>query len=88
MANPASVACATDTWTKVASAVTSGQVRIETSGPNYYLVVFRVSGDPAPVNFDGAQQMKYGKPEVISAKEQIDVYIYPKGAAGQVGVDL
>lgn len=88
MANPAITAIPANTWVKVATDVTTGQVwRREKTVT--YAHTYRLTGQAAPtdltdavVAFDGCDNMP------ISASAGIDVYIYAYDEAGSVRVDV
>jgi len=84
--DPAIVACPQDTWTKVATAVTSGNVWIKnTSG--LYSQTYRLTGEAAPT--DSTENVLMEMPgDCIRATEAIDVYIYCEKVAGSVRVDV
>jgi len=86
MADPATVSCPADAWTKVASAVTTGQVWILDTTPRY-VQTYRTAGNPAPTD-DALAGPFQGESMLISAGAPIDVYIKPRGSAGKVRVDL
>lgn len=87
MADPVIVACAADTWVKVATNVTTGFVWIMKSGPNVYVQTYRDTGEAAPTDDTDAVKMPPpGMP--ISASAGIDVYIKARNVAGSVRVDL
>jgi hypothetical protein len=87
MANPAVVACTKDTWVKVATNVTAGQVHKLSSAPNQYLHTYRMTTEAAPTTLAEAVVMQTVSLP-ISAAAGIDVYIYAQGAAGSVRVDV
>ena len=89
MANPVFFDIPEDEWTKVATSVVTGMVHKVESTPDSYQQTYRLTGEDAPtaesdgvVLFDGMQS------EPISSSDSIDVYIWAKGAAGRVRVDL
>lgn len=88
MADPAVVACPKDVWTKVASAVTTGQIWILNTKPNVYRQTYRVAGNPAPVGSVPEEKAFQGEVMQISAGVAIDVYLFPVGKDGSVRVDL
>jgi len=86
MANPELIDCLVDTWTKVASNVTMGNVWKKNSLAEYYQT-YRTAGADAPTNReDGVVFNDLMIP--ISAQAGIDVYIYCHGQDGKVRVDL
>jgi len=87
MANPAIVACTKDTWVKVATNVTAGQVHKLSSAPSQYSHTYRATGEAAPTTRAEAVVMS-AVSLPISAAAAIDVYIYAHGAAGSVRVDV
>lgn len=89
MANPSVVACAADTWVKVASAVTAGALYNMTPTVEY-MQTYRMAGQAAPSNNDGAI-LAFSDPYAplaISAAAAIDVYLKAVGANGSVRVDV
>lgn len=88
MANPATVSCDADVWTKVATAVKSGQVSIKNNAPRVYRCTYVVTADPAPSDDSVALAFDEDGSLPISADEEIDVYIKPVGANGLVIVEI
>ena len=89
MANPVIISLDADTWTKVASNVTGGQVKKLDTRPNLYLETYRTSGDPAPTDLSEGVPCFVGRySEEISASAGIDVYIMAVGQNGRVRVDV
>ena len=87
MANPDIQTLPADTWTKVASAVTGGQIHKITSTPIAYFTFYKVAGDPAPVGRNIGEQ-RLEDTDDISSMSAIDVYVYPLGGIGKIRVDL
>lgn len=86
MADPVIVECPVDEWTLVATNVLSGTVKIVKTDPDAYYETYRMTGNPAPTDLtDG---FPFRELLDISDGLGIDVYIWPKGAAGRVRVDL
>lgn len=88
MANPINVTCPKDIWTKVASNITSGVVKIIDTRPNLYLETYRINADPSPANNDGANPVDSNRELIIQSSLSIDIYIQPVGADGEVRVDI
>ena len=89
MANPTFVNCTKDTWTKVATNVTTGAIRKFDLTPYEYLQTYRETGDPAPtLKSDGVPAFEDSRTEIISAVNGIDVYLYPITDNGRVRVDI
>ena len=87
MADPVIVACAADTWVKIATGVIYGQVWIKDFTPNRYLQAHVDTTNPAPV--DNTKAVAFiGITMSIRADVAIDVYLKAVGAAGSVRVDL
>jgi len=86
MADPVLVPCPADQWTKVATAVTIGQIWKQRTDLEYWQT-YRATGGAAPSDLTDAQAW-VGQSAKISAPSAIDVYIYPKKKAGSVRVDL
>ena len=88
MANPTIVNCAADTWVKVATNVTNGQIHVKDTSPRY-LSTYRVTGDPAPTDDADSVQLFASTPySYISSTVAIDVYVKAIGEAGKVRVDI
>ena len=86
MTNPVEVTILDGEWTKVATAVQSGFVRLLNQSPANYLYTHRDTGDAAPTDkTEGA--IFEGFSMEISSSVDIDVYIYAAGG-GEVRVDL
>jgi hypothetical protein len=89
MANPVFVNCPANTWMRVASNVTTGQVWKSDKSPNLYLQTYRMTGNAAPVNqSEGVPCFHSNVFEEISSSAEIDVYIYAVGVDGRVRVDI
>jgi hypothetical protein len=89
MANPVIVPCPAGDWTKVATNVTTGQIKKLKTDPNKYLETYRTSGDPVPTEAtEGVPIFIESYSETISASAGIDVYIMAVGANGSVRADL
>lgn len=89
MADPVVVTCTKDTWVKVATSVTSGQVHKLGLSPNLYFQTYRLTGGAAPTNLaDAVTAFVNTDTEDIAASAGIDVYLYAKGAVGSVRVDV
>ena len=86
MTNPVEVPTPVNAWTKVATSVTAGFVRILDYNESY-LYTQRDTGDPAPtLKSEGA--IFEGKSMEISTAVASDVYIYCSSGTGNVRVDL
>lgn len=85
MADPVIVACAAGAWTKIATAVTIGQVHVKDTDAAY-LHTYRMTGQPAPVAQSEGVAFTGSVP--IESVDDIDVYVWAAGAAGSVRVDL
>lgn len=89
MADPTRVTCTANTWKKVASNVTSGQVGKLNKRPNLYLQTYRMSGNAAPTSgTEGIPVFVNSDSEEISAAAGIDIYIMAVGNDGEVRVDV
>jgi hypothetical protein len=87
MPNPNLVSCPADTWTKVATNVTTGNIWIADKSPNKYLQTYVLTGQAAPAGTAiGIAIVGDGMP--IANTVGIDVYIYPIGELGKVRVDV
>lgn len=87
MANPVIVACPEGAWTKVATAVTGGVVYIKDNPPGGLYHTNRLTTAAAPTGLTEAVPIIDGK-LTISVAASSDIYIYAKGAAGSVRVDV
>jgi len=86
MAIPIRVACPVNVWTKVATAVQSGNVWILKPNAVYHQT-YVATGAAAPTGMTNACPMpEPGLP--ISVDVSSDVYIYAGGYAGEVAVAL
>lgn len=90
MANPVLVTCTKDTWVKVATNVTVGQVHKMTEAPAQYNHTYRDTGEAAPtLKSEGVQIFIKNENSIpIAAEAGIDVYIMALEADGIVRVDL
>ena len=88
MANPVFTDITANTWTKIATNVTSGKIRIVTRSASY-LSTYRITGDGPPLDkSDGFQIFTKEDFEDILSSFAIDVYLYCPEKAGRVRVDL
>lgn len=89
MPAPVFVNCPADVWTKVTTAVTTGQLWKAQSTATY-LQTYRLTGETAPT--DSSEGVKLfsdnQNSEEISSSDPIDVYVFAIGSAGRVRVDL
>lgn len=91
MADPAIISCPKDVWTKVATAVTSGQIHKMKNKGVAYLQTYRDTGGAVPTTddpTDGVEAFEGSFTENISASVAIDIYLMPLGKDGEVRVDL
>lgn len=89
MANPVIKTTIKDEWTKVASNVTAGIIKRIDKSPTVYLETYRMNDDPVPTSADeGVPCFINSDSEIIEASAGIDVYIFTRGANGEVRVDL
>ncbi len=86
MADPNMVSLAADTWTLVASSVTTGVIHIKDKGTRY-LHTYVDTGNAAPTDDSKAVAMS-SDTGVINAVNPIDVYIKAVGETGEIRVDL
>jgi len=91
MANPSVVNVPVGQYTKVTTAVVTGQIWkiIETE----YRYTYRQTGGAAPTDLDEAVRIFKDDDESdnvvnISANEQIDIYLWAIGSSGKVRVDV
>ena len=90
MSNPVFVDCPADTWTKVSTAVRSGQVWRSKRKPQY-LHTYRETGDSAPTErSEGMPVFPLDDIDVIDIEDSnlIDVYLYAIEFDGRVRVDI
>jgi len=87
MANPLLVSLSKDVWTKVATAVTRGQVSIIGNQPQQILTTYRLTGGPAPITQSEGVAMSRKSVQIFS-KDPIDVYVLPQGNASKVRVEV
>jgi hypothetical protein len=98
MENPQIIACPKETWTKVATEVTTGIITkdkwVNTADKKRslelsYWATYRVTGDPAPSANNSNEGDVIGEVGAdISATEPIDVYIYCTGEDGSIKISL
>jgi len=89
MANPVSVTCTADTWVKVATNVTSGNIGKQSNLPDKYVRTYKLTGEAAPTDDDEAGPIfTCCDSATIGHSVAIDVYIKAIGAAGAVVVEL
>ena len=77
MANPVSVACPMGEWTKVATAVTRGNIFIQDPVGFQTYATYRMTGDPAPTTLEDASEGTMSDRFEISSVDSIDLYIWP-----------
>lgn len=86
---PIPVVCPADEWTKVATDVTAGSINRMSKKPNLYLQTWRATGEAAPTDdSEGIPIFQIVGDNKIEAVAAIDVYIWPRGAAGKVRRDV
>jgi hypothetical protein len=91
MANPELIDCPANTWTKVATNVTSGIIHIDLPYLNIeWYQTYRQTGESAPSDLDGANgSARLLKPsDDIDSSTAVDVYVWPRSEDGKVRVDL
>lgn len=91
MANPAQVACAADSWTKIMTNKTEGRAWIQFAVPPLktlppVYVAWVDTGGTAPSDTTGAVRLTDGVIE-FSRSAASDVYVYPEAAALNFLVD-
>jgi hypothetical protein len=85
---PITVVCPADTWTKVATAVTSATVHKLNVLPSLYKQTFVATGGAAPTTDDDAVKAFNGCDSFIfSESASSDIYIKAVKKAGEVRVD-
>jgi hypothetical protein len=87
MPNPLVVDLTANTWTKVATAVKTGQVTIKNNTPNMYKHTYVLTGESAPTDDTKAHKF-IANSGYISAAEDIDVYIKSVGKNGKILVEV
>jgi len=89
MANPVSVTCLADVWTKVATNVTSGTISKQINSPAKYVQTYKLTGEAAPTDDDEAGPLfSCADYAIINHSVAIDVYVKAITTAGAVRVDL
>lgn len=90
MATPTFVDLPADTWTKIATNVTSGQVHLVNNSPNVIRSAYvQPSGGAAPTTVaEGVPVFQDGTSESIQFSVGADVYLRPEGVASRVRVDV
>jgi len=91
MADPVLVTCTQGQWTKVATAVMSGQIWRKDSTPHYLHTIRDTGGTPPDaldLNEEGVHMFVHSQSELIQDDSPIDIYIYALGADGVVRVDV
>jgi hypothetical protein len=91
MATPVFEDLPADTWTKIATNVTQGQVHLIKTGPNVIRRAYiQPSGDPAPADDPslGIPAFDEGTSEIIQFTAGADIYMRPEAVASRVRVDL
>ena len=86
MADPVITACPVDVCTLVATNQTSGVIHILKTYPDKYLQTYRDTTNPAPTLI--SEGVPFKNSLQISASAGIDVYVWCRGKAGSVRVDL
>jgi hypothetical protein len=88
MANPTTISCTKDVWTKVATAVTYGQVWVLNNLP-HYIHTYKLTGEPAPNDTtDRPKGAILEHSANIGSTVAIDVYVMALNEDGLVRVDL
>lgn len=87
MPSPTLESCPKDTWTKVATNVTTGNIWKTDKSPGKYLQTHVLTGAAAPTG-TGIGVAIVGEGMAIANTVGIDVYIYCLGADGEVRVDI
>lgn len=88
MASPTAISLVKDTWTKIATAVTQGNVWIVEPKPSYshYYAVTGASPSAATMTANASPMPEPGLP--ISCDEKCDIYVRANGYAGKVVVAI
>ena len=85
MANPVVVPCPANTWTKVIENLTAASIRIMNNAPDKYLWTYIGTGGGAPTDFSDAVPINDDLSLLFALAA--DVYVYPRGAEGEVRID-
>jgi hypothetical protein len=91
MATPTFVDLPADTWTKIATNVTTGQVHLVDTSPNVIRSTYiqpTGGAEPADNPALGVPVFEDGNTEPISFSSGADVYLRPEGEASRVRVDI
>ena len=88
MTNPVETIVPANVWTKVATAVTSGQLHKLSSAPRAYYQTYRMTGDSAPTEQPKVGIFESSQHESAGSVSPIDVYVYALGLDGLVRVDV
>ena len=91
MSTPVFVDLPADTWTKVATGITGGQVHLVDNGPNVIRSTYiQPTTDPAPADNPalGVPVFENVTTEIMSFDSAADVYLRPEGEASRVRVDV
>lgn len=86
MADPVTVPCPEGAWTLVATNQTTGIVHVLKTDVDTYFQTYRDTGGAAPTLIN--EGVPFTELLQISAALGIDVYVWCKGNAGSVRVDL
>lgn len=86
--NPEFIAIPADSWTKVATAVTTGQIW-KAQSTAAYLQTYRLTGETAPTDrSEGMKLFSNSDSEIIDSSDPIDVYVFAIGEAGRIRADV
>ena len=91
MATPVFVDLPANTWTKIATNVTVGQVHLVKNSPNTIRSTYiQPTGAAAPADNAalGVPVFETGHTEIISFNAAADVYLRPEGEVSRVRVDI
>ncbi|MBW2560992.1 MAG: hypothetical protein JRE40_09075 [Deltaproteobacteria bacterium] len=90
MSEPEIVSCPADAWTKIATGVLTATVYRKIKGQ--YLQTQRDTGNAAPDPVadlqEGVSAFSDGDRTVISASNEIDIYLMPLGFSGRIRREL
>lgn len=75
MANPTEIDLSPNTWTLVASDVTTGLIEIIGYQPDSYKKDYRTTGDPAPTDPNPTEREVRNRLIKVTSKYPIDVYL-------------
>lgn len=85
--NPTAISIPSNTWIKVATNITIGQIYLTIHPNHYYLVDYRLTGSTAPTDQTTAVTPNSTSIQILNS-ESIDVYVYCKNNVGGAVVSI